>query len=124
VSADKAEIVKGFGATPIDYRSVPVDEYIAVHTEGRGFDIVYDTVGGTTLDASFAGVKRHTGHVVSCLGWGSHSLRRCWAHHDEILALVATLVEAGRVKPLIHEEREFGEGSRGDVLGRWITREV
>ncbi len=38
-----------------------------------GFDIVYDTVGGAGLDASFHAVRRF-GHVVSCLGWGTHSL--------------------------------------------------
>jgi len=35
--------------------------------------VVYDTVGGPVLDASFRAVRR-TGHVVSSLGWGTHSL--------------------------------------------------
>jgi NADPH2:quinone reductase len=35
---------------------------------------VYDTIGGTTLDNSFQSVKRYTGHVISCLGWGTHNL--------------------------------------------------
>jgi NADPH2:quinone reductase len=74
VSPDKKKIVEDFGATPIDYRSSSVEEYVAANTEGKGFDIVYDTVGGATLDASFVAAKRYTGHVVSCLGWGSHSL--------------------------------------------------
>ena len=47
---------------------------VAEHTGDEGFDIVYDTLGGAVTDASFASVKRYTGHVVSCLGWGSHSL--------------------------------------------------
>ena len=42
-------------------------------TKGAGFDLVYDTVRGTTLDASFLAIRR-LGHVVSCLGWGSHAL--------------------------------------------------
>ena len=37
-------------------------------TGGKGIDIVFDTIGGATLDASFVAVKRYTGHVVSCLG--------------------------------------------------------
>jgi NADPH:quinone reductase len=41
---------------------------------GEGFDIIYDTVGGSTLDQSFVLVKPYTGHVVSILGWGTHSL--------------------------------------------------
>ena len=62
------------GAVPLDYRSLTVEEYVSANTAGKGFDIIYDTVGRATLDASFAAVKRYTGHVVSCLGWGSHSL--------------------------------------------------
>ena len=68
VSADKQKIVENFGATPIDYRSATVEQYLAAHTAGQGFDIVYDTVGGATIDATFAAVKRYTGHALSCLG--------------------------------------------------------
>jgi NADPH:quinone reductase-like Zn-dependent oxidoreductase len=68
VAAEKKQIVEGFGAIPIDYRSCSVDEYVAEMTDGKGFDIVFDTVGGATHDASFVAVKRYTGHVVSCLG--------------------------------------------------------
>ena len=126
VSAEKAEIVRGFGATPIDYRSVSVKDYVAMHTGGSGFDAVYDTVGGATIDASFAAVRRYTGHAVSCLGWSSHSLAPLSfrgatysgvftllplitgegrAHHGEILARAAAIVEAGKLKPLVHRER-------------------
>jgi NADPH2:quinone reductase len=124
VSADKKQIVEGFGATPIDYRSRSVDEYVAEMTSGKGFDIVFDTVGGTTLDGSFVAVKRYTGHVVSCLGWGSHSLAPLSfrgatysgvftllplitgegrAHHGEILAQIAALVETGKLKSLLND---------------------
>ncbi|MER8780266.1 zinc-binding dehydrogenase, partial [Mesorhizobium sp. M1006] len=61
------------GAVAIDYREKTVEQYVAEYTDGRGFDVVYDTGGGTVLDASFASVKRF-GHVVSSLGWGSHAL--------------------------------------------------
>jgi NADPH2:quinone reductase len=50
-----------------------VADYVAQHTAGRGFDLIYDTVGGATLDASFQAVARF-GHVVSALGWGTHAL--------------------------------------------------
>lgn len=73
-SPEKKTIVENFGATPIDYRSSSVEEYVTAETNNHGFDIIYDTVGGTTLDASFLAAKRYTGHVVSSLGWGSHSL--------------------------------------------------
>jgi NADPH:quinone reductase len=130
VSPEKRRVAESFGASPIDYRAVSVGEYVLASTAGEGFDIVYDTVGGSTLDASFEAVKRYTGHVVSCLGWGSHSLaplsfrgatysgvftllplltgegRR---HHGEILARATALVEAGKLKPFLND-RSFSAG--------------
>jgi NADPH:quinone reductase len=126
VSPEKKSIVEEFGATAIDYRSSSVEEYVAAKTEGKGFDIVYDTVGGATLDASLVAVKRYTGHAVSCLGWGSHSLAplsfrgasysgvftllplitgESRAHHGKILAQAAALAEAGKLRPLLNEQR-------------------
>jgi NADPH2:quinone reductase len=128
VSKGKFPIVEGYGATPIDYQTVPVEEYFAAHTNGEGFDIVYDTLGGATLDASFKVIKFYTGHVVSCLGWGTHALAplsfrggsysgvftllpmltgKGRAHHGEILRLAAEIVEAGKLKPLV-AKRHFG----------------
>jgi NADPH2:quinone reductase len=74
VSLEKQHLVEQLALTPIDYRSLTTEQYVARHTQDQGFDIVYDTVGGATIDASFAAVKRYTGHVVSCLGWSTHSL--------------------------------------------------
>jgi NADPH:quinone reductase len=124
VSPEKKNVVESFGAFPIDYRSSSVEEYVGETTAGKGFDIVFDTVGGATLDSSFIAVKRHTGHVVSCLGWGTHSLAPLSmrgatysgvftllplitgegrAHHREILAEIGALVERGKLKPLLNE---------------------
>src|SRR5215472_9157517 len=124
VSPDKKNIPESFGAIPIDYRSSSVEEYVEKMTAGKGFDIVFDTVGGPTLDSSFFSVKRYTGRVVSCLGWGTHSLAPLSmrgatysgvftllplitgegrAHHGEILAHIATYVEAGQLKPVLNE---------------------
>ena len=126
VSAEKAALVEDLGATAIDYRSTPVEEYLKTCTAGVGFDIVYDTVGGATLDASFISVKRYTGHVLSSLGWGTHSLAPLSfrgatysgvftllplitgehrAHHGQILAQAARLAEQGRLKPYLSDER-------------------
>jgi NADPH:quinone reductase len=126
VSAEKQKLVEGFGATAIDYRASSVEEYVAEHTGGEGFDVVYDTVGGGTLDASFVAVKRYTGHAVSCLGWGTHALAplsfrgatysgvftlmplltgKSRAHHGKILEAAAKLVEEGKLKPLMSEQR-------------------
>ena len=122
VSPQKAEIVQGLGATPIDYISMSVEDYVVKFTRGAGFDIIYDTVGGATLDASFHAVKRYTGHVVSILGWGTHSLAplsfrgatysgvftllpllsgQGFVHHGEILRRAAALADAGKLTPLL-----------------------
>jgi NADPH:quinone reductase-like Zn-dependent oxidoreductase len=124
VSPEKQEIAQRFGAVPIDYHTESVDAYVARHTEGKGFDIIYDTVGGATLDASFAAVKRYTGRVVSALGWGTHSLAPLSfrgasyagvftllplltgegrAHHGEILRRAAELAEEGKLTPLMNK---------------------
>jgi NADPH2:quinone reductase len=126
VSPDKKQIVEDLAASPIDYHSTSVEEYVNACTAGKGFDIVYDTVGGPTLDASFASVKLYTGHVLSCLGWGSHSLAALSfrgatysgvftllplitgehrAHQGKILAHAAAMAEGGKLKPLLSEER-------------------
>ena len=114
----RAEALRANGATPID-RDIPADEQIRLLTGGRGFDVVYDTVGGTVLDASFAAVRRF-GHVVSALGWGAHSLAPLSfragtysgvftllplltgegrAHHGDILSRATELIEAGKLAP-------------------------
>ena len=127
VSKDNRSVVEALGAVAIDRYEQP-SEYLARHTAGEGFDIVYDTIGGPVLDASFEAVKRYTGHVVSCLGWGSHSLAPLSfraatysgvftllpllsgvgrSHHGQILQQAAELADSGRLKPLL-SERHFG----------------
>jgi NADPH:quinone reductase-like Zn-dependent oxidoreductase len=125
VSDNKRAIVEDLGASAID-RQMPVDEYVALHTGGEGFDIVYDTLGGAVLDSSFLAVKRYTGHVVSCLGWGTHSLAPLSfraatysgvftlfplltgvqrANHGHILHQASKLAEHNRLKPLLAEQQ-------------------
>lgn len=125
-SLSQAETIRRLGATPIDHAASSVDAYVAQHTGGEGFDVVYDTVGGAVLDASFTAARRYGGHVVSCLGWGTHALAplsfraatysgvftllpmitgRGRAHHGEILEAATRLVEAGRLLPLMDARR-------------------
>ena len=73
-SAASRDAIEALGARFIDYRTSTVDDYVTEHTGGAGFDIVYDTVGGATLDTSFQAAKVYGGHVVSCLGWGTFAL--------------------------------------------------
>lgn len=119
------EFISRLGATPIDYRKQTVEEYVESCTHGEGFDLVVDTVGGATLDASFEAVK-HFGHVVSALGWDTHALAplsfreatysgvftlypllsgKNRSHHGEILREATRLVEARQLSPRIDPRR-------------------
>jgi NADPH2:quinone reductase len=97
-SAGKRQIVERSGATAIDYNTRTVEQYVADFTGGAGFDIVYDSVGGPVLDASFAAVGRF-GHVVSALGWGTHALAPLSfkaATYSGIFTLLPLLTGVGR----------------------------
>ncbi len=117
-------LIERLGATAID-REVAVETYVAEHTGGAGFDIVYDTVGGGVLDASFKAVRRF-GHVVSALGWGTHllaplSFRAATysgvftllpmltgegrAHHGWIMREATRLSEGGKITPKVDPRR-------------------
>ncbi|MFH6990090.1 zinc-dependent alcohol dehydrogenase family protein [Flavobacterium collinsii] len=126
VSPEKAPIAKAFGATPIDYRTTTVEDYVEQFTAGKGFDIIYDTVGGTSLDDSFKAI-RHYGQIASCYAFGTHnlatgSLRSASLHgvfvlhpmisgegrkhHGDILKEAAKFIEEGKLKPII-DPRKF-----------------
>ena len=50
----KAHAARELGANEtILYRGLSVDDYVKKYTDGRGYDVVFDTVGGDNLDASF-----------------------------------------------------------------------
>lgn len=125
-SAHSRGIIERLGVTFIDYGRSSVEDYVVEHTGGEGFDIVYDTVGGETLDASFKAARVNHGHVVSCLGWGQHSLAplsfraatysgvftllplltgQGRERHGEILSQAARLIEAGKLKPIVDPRR-------------------
>lgn len=123
--ASKQSQIEELCATAIDRHQTTVEEYVKDHTGGRGFDIVYDTVGGAGIDAAFNAVTRF-GHVVSCLGWGTHSLGPLSfraatysgvftllpiltgegrAHHGHILREAKRLAEAGKITPIVDPRR-------------------
>ncbi|WP_144173927.1 zinc-dependent alcohol dehydrogenase family protein [Pseudomonas sp. Kh13] len=125
-SAASLDFIRSLGATAIDYQAQSVDAYVEQYTAGEGFDIVYDTVGGSTLDASFTAVKPYTGHVLSCLGWGQHSLAPLSfknatysgvftltplltgngrEHHGAILREAAVLANAGQLAVRVDQQQ-------------------
>ncbi|WP_319584168.1 zinc-dependent alcohol dehydrogenase family protein [uncultured Pseudodesulfovibrio sp.] len=126
-SPDKAAVVEALGGTPIDYTDVSVDAYVGEYTAGRGFDVVYDTVGGSVLDDSFK-ATRIGGRVISTNTRSTHDLGPLHAkslslhvvfmllplvtgegreRHGGILERVATLVDADELAVLL-DERRFG----------------
>lgn len=125
VSSDhKARIAKDLGADyTINYRDETVEDYVARLTNGNGFDVVFDTVGGGSLDASLQAV-RSSGQVASIIGHNDHDLTPMHLkglslhivfmllpmltgngreHHGEILRKVKNMVDGGALRPLIHD---------------------
>lgn len=146
-SEGKLGIARALGAdAAINYRERSVEEYVWEYTGGRGFDAVFDTVGGENLTRCFE-ATRTNGQVLSIFTRGEYDLsplhakglslhvvfmllplveNRDRAHHGEILASLARLVDAGRVRPLLDETRfglfEAAEAHRrlesGEALGK------
>ena len=125
--------IERLGAQFIDKATAPAD-IVAEYADGEGFDIVFDTAGGPSLDAAFHMVRRF-GHVVSALGWGNHALAPLSfkaasysgiftllplltglgrEHHGEILAEAAKLAETGRLSPAL-DPRRFTLQSVGEA---------
>ncbi len=124
-AARNCKVIEQLGATAIDYEAEQVADYVQRYTGGEGFDLIFDSVGGSTLDASFEAVRRF-GHVVSAFGWGSHSLAPLSfkgatysgvftlhplltgvgrEHHGDILRAAARLVEDGKLMPILDPRR-------------------
>jgi len=147
VSSDhKAAVVESLGGTPINYREKTVDEYVLDATMGQGFDVVFDTVGGATLDASFQAATIG-GQVVSIVNQSTHDLSLlhakglsmhavfmllpmltgdCRGLHGQILSEVTTLVDNDKLAVLLDEAQfdftEIGDAHRywkkGEALGK------
>lgn len=123
--SDKAAIARRLGADDvINYREEPVADYVARLTQGRGFDLVIDTVGGENLARSFA-ATRLGGSVVCIAARGSHDLSLMHSrglslhvvfkllplisglHRDKVgedLATLAALADAGKFRPLLDDK--------------------
>ncbi|MBU6502360.1 MAG: zinc-dependent alcohol dehydrogenase family protein [Burkholderiales bacterium] len=130
----RSALIEELGATAINSSKVSVEDYVTTYTAGRGFDVVYDTAGGASLDASFKAVARF-GHVLSSLGWGTHALAPLSfraatysgvftllplltgegkARHGEIMVEATRLAESGLLRPRV-DDRHFDLNSVGDA---------
>jgi NADPH2:quinone reductase len=138
-SQDKADIAKQLGANHcIFYKEQNVDDYVQAFTGGRGFDVVFDTVGGDNIakcfqaaalngtvvsvssrsqqDLSPMHAKGLTLHVVFMLIPLLHNVGR--EHHGEILRYVSNLVDDNKLKPLIDAQR-FSVNDIGSAHEYW-----
>ena len=131
------DIVRGYGASAINYKTETVADYVARHTGGAGFDVVFDSVGGANITTSFeaaalngqvattvsllpldlspAHFKGLSLHVVFMLIPMLHNHQR--EKHGAILAKLAAIVDAGALKPLL-DETQFGFEDVGKAHAR------
>ena len=121
-------------------------DYVESYTEGMGYDVVFDTVGGSCLDDSFS-AARVNGTVVSIAARASHDLSQVHiksltlhvvfmllplimnegrSRHGEILSELSKLVENNQIRPILHSEsfsfEDVGSAhnclEEGNVLGK------
>lgn len=118
-------LIESFAATAINYKTESVADYVAQHTDGAGFDVVYDTVGAANmlnsfeaaalnghvittvsmceLDLTLAHFKGLSIHVVFMLIPMLHDFNR--EAHGVILAKLAEIADAGALKPVLDETK-------------------
>lgn len=137
------ELIEGFGAKGINYKTETVEDYVKTYTDGVGFDVVYDSVGGgnlinsfnaatlnahvvTTvsmceLDLSVAHFKGLSLHVVFMLIPMLHNHKR--EEHARILKNITEIVEAGHLKPVL-DEQQFSLEDIGNAHARLESKQA
>jgi NADPH2:quinone reductase len=144
----QTELIEKLGATAINYKTETVTDYVEKHTQGAGFDVVYDSIGGANLQNSFdaaalngqiattvsmlemdlttAHFKGLSLHVVFMLIPMLHNHKR--EQHAEILARITEIVDAGKLTPVVDEERftleEVGKAHDRLASGKAIGKVV
>ncbi|EEE38447.1 alcohol dehydrogenase, zinc-binding domain protein [Rhodobacteraceae bacterium KLH11] len=125
--ADQMTLIEELGARPLDFTTQKVADYVVDHTGGVGFDVVFDSVGGSNMTNSFE-AARLNGHVASTVGMVEidltpahfkglslhivfmlipmmHNVAR--QTHGDILRTLADLADDGVLKPIV-DENKFG----------------
>lgn len=146
---EKAEIAQRLGADQIIYYpKTTVAEYVEELTDGVGFDVVLDTVGGKNLDRSLKAVKIN-GSVGTIAARSTHDLSPLHnkaitlhgifmmatqkspegkTYHGVILKNISQLVEQGKITPLIDAKRfsfeQVGEAHQHLASGKAIGKVV
>ncbi|WP_122089387.1 zinc-binding dehydrogenase [Halalkalicoccus subterraneus] len=146
---EKREIAEELGAeATVDYTEQSVEEYVEAHTDGEGFDVVFDPIGDDHLQTAFDAVHPY-GRVLTTESSSTQDLsamhlnalsldvvlvilpilRDAW--HDRLgdeLHEIAELVDDGALEPLVDERRHgFSEAEEahrrleeGDAVGKIV----
>ncbi|MEM8542266.1 MAG: zinc-binding dehydrogenase, partial [Pseudomonadota bacterium] len=136
-------LIEQLGATGINYKTESVEQYVDQYTDGSGFDLVFDSVGGENmlksfeaaalngqvastvslceLDLTLAHFKGLSLHVVFMLIPMLHNFKR--EQHAEILANLTQIVESGGLKPVLDEER-YSLAQAGAAHARLESRQA
>ncbi|MEG3753508.1 zinc-dependent alcohol dehydrogenase family protein [Psychromonas arctica] len=130
-------LIEQLGATGIDYKTEKVADYVEKHTNAKGFDIVFDSVGGENLLNSFeaatingqiatttsmlsldllpAHMKGLSLHVIFMLIPMLHNTKR--EEHGAILSELTKIVESGGLIPVL-DENHYSFEQVGDAYAR------
>lgn len=122
---EKQAIVKKIGADHIiNYREVSVKEYVDKYTAGKGYPLIFDTVGGRNLDHSFEAAALN-GSVLTIAARSTHDLTPLHSkglslhvtfmllkmlnedsriEHGNILRNITKIVEENKLKPFLDKK--------------------
>lgn len=125
---DKAALARELGAEEITlYRDESIERAVERVTGGRGFDVVFDTVGGPSLQTSLK-AARLKGHIVTIIGYDTYDLTDMHFkalrldlvfmpiqlihgvdrhEHGAILERLASMVDRGELRPIIDSIHDF-----------------
>jgi NADPH2:quinone reductase len=123
-STEATELAKSLGAAEIiNFREEKVEAYTERLTASKGFDVVFDTIGGDNLQNSFAALA-HEGRIATTNARTTQDLGPLHAkaaslhvvfmllpllrgpgrdRHGRILRSLAEMVDAGKLRPLIDD---------------------
>ncbi|BAO43020.1 zinc-dependent alcohol dehydrogenase family protein [Thiolapillus brandeum] len=150
-SAEKADFVRELGADiVVNYRTDDLEAIVMEHTEGRGVDLVFDTVGPETFRQSLPLIREY-GSIVTILDPGEglvtaearnrnlsiaftlmltpalKDLREALAHQGEILRLGGEWMSEGRLKTHVSRILQLEEAplahrliEDGHTLGKMV----
>ncbi|MEM9088156.1 MAG: zinc-dependent alcohol dehydrogenase family protein [Cyanobacteria bacterium P01_F01_bin.53] len=136
-------LIEQLGATGINYKTESVEEYVSKYTDGNGFDLVFDSVGGGNMLKSFEAVRLN-GHIASTVSLCEldltlahfkglslhvvfmlipmlHNFKR--EQHAEVLRNVAQIVESGGLRPVLNKE-QYSLEQAGEAHARLESRQA